>query len=76
MLMEYSNRLGQSLLLGRGMWNRNFRDSENRLDENFNLARKLQAFRKRSSLHMRDELSLWCKRYKAREILRLVFKLR
>ena len=58
------------------MWNRNFRDSENRLDENFNLARKLQAFRERSSLHILDELSLWRQRYKAREILRLVFKLR
>ena len=58
------------------MWNRNFRDSENRLDENFNLARKLQAFRERSSLHIWDELSFWRKKYKAREILGLVFKLR
>ena len=41
------------------MWNRNFRDSENRLDENFNLARKLQALSERSSLHILDELSLW-----------------
>ena len=58
------------------MWNRNFRDSENRLDENFNLARKLQAFRERFSSLIWDELSLWRKKYKAREILGLVFKLR